>query len=106
MNNNLHGGKNNEHNMDLGEANYLKPDWPRRFSAMGSSWQTEAGHLVCRWAEVGRRAQYNPQWMREASDIQGSYLPPVPDFASHSPFGGPSWFERYTSQRESYGTSI
>jgi len=33
---------------------------------------------------------------QDAPDIQGSYLSPLPDFASHSPFGGPSWFERYS----------
>jgi len=31
--------------------------------------------------------------MQENPHIQGSYLPPIPDFASHSPFGGPDWFE-------------
>jgi hypothetical protein len=57
---------------------------------MNSSWQMKAGHLVCRWSEFGSRVSYNPHWMQEASDIQGSYLPPVTDFASHSPFGLPS----------------
>jgi len=57
-------------------------------------WQTETEHLACRWSDVGRRVQYNPPWMRETSE--SGYVPPVPDFASHSPFGGASWFERYT----------
>jgi hypothetical protein len=26
--------------------------------------------------------------MQETADIQSGYLPPVPDFSSHSPFGG------------------
>jgi hypothetical protein len=39
--------------------------------------------------------------MQEASEVQGSYLPPLPDFASHNPFGGASWFERYTPARDS-----
>jgi hypothetical protein len=39
--------------------------------------------------------------MREASEIQGNYLPPIPDFASHSPFGGPFLFQRYISHRVS-----
>ena len=65
---------------------------------MKSHWQTESGHLTCRWSEVGQRDQYNPGWMKEASEMQGSYLSPVPDFASHSPFGGASWFEHYTFQ--------
>lgn len=63
---------------------------------MTSSWQVETGHLVCRWSQLGQRVSYNPLWMQETSDIQGSYLPPVADFASHSPFGGPSWFQRHT----------
>jgi hypothetical protein len=45
--------------------------------------------------------QYNPLWMQETSDIQCSYLPPAPDFASHSPFGGASWFQRYIANRDS-----
>jgi len=39
--------------------------------------------------------------MREAADAQGSYLPPLPDFANHSPFGIPSWLARYFSQQNS-----
>ena len=65
------------------------------------SWQIETGRLVCRWSEVGRHVQYNPDWMQEASEMQGSYLPPIPDFASHSPFGGGTWFERYRYKRDS-----
>jgi hypothetical protein len=61
----------------------------------------EAGHLVCRWSEVGQRVEYFPPWMQETSDIQGGYLPPLPDFASHSPFGGASWFERYIADHDS-----
>jgi hypothetical protein len=62
---------------------------------MKSLWQMDAGHLVCLWSAVGQKVQYNPPWMQQASDVQGSYSPPLPDFASHSPFGGASWFERY-----------
>jgi hypothetical protein len=40
------------------------------------SWHIEAGHLVCRWSEVGQRVEYFPPWMQETSDIQGGYLPP------------------------------
>jgi hypothetical protein len=68
---------------------------------MNSSWQIEAGHLICRWSEVGKRIRYNPRWMQDAAHSHGSYLPPVPDFASHSPFGGPSWFARYKADRDS-----
>ena len=62
---------------------------------MKSSWQSESGHLVWRWADVEQHVQYNPRWMQDASDIRGSYLRPIPDFASHSPFGGATWFSRY-----------
>ena len=68
---------------------------------MRSLWQTETGHLACRWSEVGRRVHYNPRWMEEPSDIQSGYLPPVPDFASHSPFGGAFWFQPHTADRDS-----
>lgn len=60
------------------------------------SWKMETGHPTCRWSEVGQRVPYNPRWMQDASNPQGSYLPPVPDFASHSPFGGATWFDRYS----------
>jgi hypothetical protein len=57
------------------------------------AWQIETGRLACRWSEVGH-VQHNPRWMQETSDVQSGYLPPVPDFASHSPFGGTtSWFQ-------------
>jgi hypothetical protein len=66
------------------------------------TWQTETGHLACHWSEVGQHAPYNPRWMQETSDVQSGYLPPVPDFASHSPFGGATpWFQLHTSDRDS-----
>jgi hypothetical protein len=60
---------------------------------MQSSWETETGSLVCRWADAGRRIEYNPPWMQTASEIPSGYLPPMPDFASRSPFGGVAWFQ-------------
>jgi len=59
---------------------------------MKSSWQTETGHLALHWSDAGRRVEYSLRWMQETSEIRSSYLPPVPDFASHSPFGGATWF--------------
>ena len=56
--------------------------------SMKSSWQTDTGTLACHWSEAGQQVRYNSAWMQEASNIQGSYLQPLPDFASHSPFGG------------------
>ena len=47
-------------------------------------------HLTRRWSEVEQRVRYNPPWMQEA--VESSYVPPVPDFASHSPFVGVFWF--------------
>jgi hypothetical protein len=55
------------------------------------SWQIETGHLSCRWSAAGQHVEYNPVWMQEAKDIPSAYLTPVPDFASHSPFGGATW---------------
>jgi hypothetical protein len=59
---------------------------------MNASWQSETGHLACQWSEVGQRTMYKLRWLQEAPSLQSGYLPPVPDFASHSPFGGASWF--------------
>jgi|HubBroStandDraft_1064217.scaffolds.fasta_scaffold290583_1 hypothetical protein len=68
---------------------------------MSSSWQTETGRLECRWSEVGQRIRYNPSWMQGASEIQGSYLPPLlPDFTARSPFGGASWFLPHPAGRD------
>ena len=65
------------------------------------SWQTETGHLTCRWSEVEQPVEYNPPWMQDASDVQGGYLSPVPDFARHSPFGGgASWFQLHVAPRD------
>ena len=63
---------------------------------MDSSWRTETGHLACRWSEAGKCTQYKPRWLQQTMEAQRSYLPPPPDFASRSPFGGPSWFPHCT----------
>jgi hypothetical protein len=55
---------------------------------MKSSWVPEADHL----AGVGRPFDYDPTWTLENAEGHGAWLPPVPDFASHSLFGGASWF--------------
>ena len=59
---------------------------------MTSSWQMKEGHLVCGWSGQMGRSEYKPSWMQTSTEIQGGYLPPTPDFASHSPFGRPSGF--------------
>ena len=68
---------------------------------MTVSWQTETGHLACSWSEVGQRVQYDLRWMQGTPEIQSGYLPPLPDFASHSPFGGASWFQPHIADRHS-----
>lgn len=60
---------------------------------MTSAWRTDTGFLACRWSEFGGHLQPKPLWMREIPEMQSGHLCPLPDFAAHSPFGGPSWFE-------------
>jgi hypothetical protein len=67
---------------------------------MSQLWQTETGHLACRWYEVGHHSEYNPPWFQETSEMQGSYLPPPPDFASRSPFGRANWFQPCPANRD------
>jgi hypothetical protein len=65
-------------------------------------WQAETGHLTSRWSEVGQYVRYNPRWMQEAVDIPSGYLAPVPDFASHSLFGGATaWVQLDSADRDS-----
>ena len=67
---------------------------------MALSWHFETGHLTCSWPDIGQYVQYNPPWMQEISEPQSGYLPPPPDFASHSPFGGVSWFRPNPAARD------
>jgi hypothetical protein len=67
---------------------------------MRTTWQTETGHLACRWFEIEPRVQYNPWWMQESSHVQSGFLPPPPNFASHSPFGGATWFQPHIADRD------
>ena len=50
---------------------------------MNSSWQTETGRITCRWSAWQSRDPYTPAWMEHAPNIEGCYLPPLPDFPSH-----------------------
>ena len=59
---------------------------------MMSWWQMKDGRLERVWSGQVERSEYESPVMQSTSDIQSRYLPPIPDFASHSPFGGPSWF--------------
>jgi len=68
-------------------------------AAMRSSWQTETGHLACQWSDIGQRLPYRAPWLEDAPE--SDYVPPVTDFASHSPFAAASWFRPHTASRES-----
>jgi hypothetical protein len=61
---------------------------------MTSSWEMKEGHVVCHWFGPIERDKYESPWMQASSNVQGAYLSPMPDFANHSPFGGPYsfWF--------------
>lgn len=61
---------------------------------MKASWQTKADRLLCRWHEVGCRAQYKAAWIRDAGPNvdRKNAPPPVLDFARLSPFGGRHWY--------------
>lgn len=61
---------------------------------MNSTWQVKDGRIACRWFGLTERVKYESPSMQTGSDNQSSYLPPMPDFANHSPFGGPYsfWF--------------
>jgi len=60
---------------------------------MKISWQAETGHLESHWSELLGRSRYDGSWMAKTEDVHSSYFAPTPDFASHSPFGGPTWFQ-------------
>src|SRR5258706_9285875 len=75
-------------------------------TAMATSWQTETGHLACRWSDLEQHAKYDPSWMQKISDVPSGYLELVPDFASHSPFGGANWFRpRFRTRTEAVVSS-
>ena len=69
---------------------------------MNCSWMPEAEILACHWSEVGRPSDYDPSRMLENSEGHGAWLPPVPDFASHSPFGVPPGFKRTCNDPDSH----
>jgi hypothetical protein len=42
---------------------------------MTSLWQGKPGHLTRQWVSFEQPHQYNPPWMREATDPQCGHLP-------------------------------
>lgn len=63
---------------------------------MAIKWSIDGDKIVSHWADIGRAADFKPEWMN-ASDMAGSHLAPLPDFASHSLFGGATWFTAHVS---------
>lgn len=59
---------------------------------MISSWQMKDGRLTRFWTGQVERYEYESPVMQPSPNIQSGYLPPMPDFESHSPFGGPAGF--------------
>jgi hypothetical protein len=67
--------------------------------SMKTAWQTETGSLECRWAGLPDRKPYNSAWFQQASsEAYESALPPVPDFAAHSPLGSGEWFVPWSAR--------
>lgn len=61
---------------------------------MKISWQTETGHLECRWPEVGPTAPNDLPWLHEAPKHLAcqKYPPAARAFTLLSPFGGKQWY--------------
>jgi hypothetical protein len=68
--------------------------------AIGSSWRTEGGRLICRWPEAKQmQVPYNPPWMQDVSKSSPHNESVSPlvlelDFNRLSVFAGRGWFER------------
>jgi hypothetical protein len=62
---------------------------------MKMAWETETGHLACRWSGAGEHVPYDPPWIQDASrSAQRKTTSPLPDFAMLSPFGGGLFLDR------------
>ncbi len=59
---------------------------------MRTIWEAETGSLSCNWSELAESVPQKPGWLQDSSRTQSSHLHPAPDFASHSSFGGATWF--------------
>lgn len=73
----------------------------KRLPAVRASWQIETRHLACCWSEIGQRIRYNPRRLKEISEVQGGYLRPVPEIASHDQLGEATWFLPHTTDCDS-----
>ena len=68
--------------------------------AMKSSWTTATGELARRWFEAEQNGSSISPAVPEEAEGKGCYLEPLPDFASHSPFGGATWFQPPSADRK------
>lgn len=59
---------------------------------MNTAWQSESGSIECRWA-LALESGGAPSWLKErsAKETRRDYVPPLPNFAEHSPFGSGEW---------------
>jgi hypothetical protein len=66
---------------------------------MKASWQSESGGLLCQWSDLleGDRSK-SPITPEASTGIYGSFLPPTPDFAAHSPLGSGEWYLPWNSR--------
>ena len=60
---------------------------------MKTSWQAESGGLTCRWSDIleGDTSD-SPTTLQSSTGTTGTFVPPMPDFAAHSPLGSGEWF--------------
>jgi len=58
---------------------------------MMNRWSFDGNRIVSHWTDIRCKADQVPERV-DAPEMSGSYLVPLPDFASHSPFGGATWF--------------
>ncbi len=72
-----------------------------------TSWQTEAGRIVSRWNEAGKRIEYSPLWLQVASQsVDRSVKPEVTNFTAHSPLGSGEWFVPWNARWNVPGKSM
>jgi hypothetical protein len=54
---------------------------------MKTSWQSESGGLICRWSGLLDDESNSPITLRASTEAYASFMPPVPDFVTHSLLG-------------------
>ena len=65
-------------------------------TAIRSSWQPQADHLLCRWTEMENGATYSASWVKESEQYAAERDPrslPL-DLDKLSRFGGKEWWSR------------